>query len=127
MNSPNTLARAVVLLAHGSRDPLWRGPIEAVAHRMQTLRPQTPVACAYIEHTEPSLDQVAGLLVQQGVTELVVFPMFLGMGKHARADVPLLIASVQQAYPALKVSLLPSAGENPAVIDCLARAALAAD
>lgn len=126
MTPPNDHLHAIILLAHGSRDPLWRLPIEAVALRIAALSPETPVACAYIEHTEPSLEQAAAQLVDHGAGHITVFPLFLGMGKHARADVPELIASLQARYPELQVRLLPSAGEIPELIDSLARAALTA-
>jgi len=125
--SSTTLARAVILLAHGSRDPLWRQPIEAVASRMRALASDLPVACAYIELTEPTLEQAADQLVQQGARQLTVFPLFLGMGKHAREDVPLLVGAVRRKYPELDLRLLSSAGEDPAVIDILARTALELD
>ena len=124
MNTPPP-ARAVILLAHGSRDPLWRQPIEAVASRLRTLASELPVACAYIELTEPTLEQAADQLVQQGARQLTVFPLFLGMGKHAREDVPLLVETVRRKYPELDVRLLPSAGENADLIDTLAHIALA--
>ena len=35
--------RGIILLAHGSRDPLWKQPIEAVAaHIRSTTLPSTP-------------------------------------------------------------------------------------
>ena len=54
MTAPSTRP-AIVLFAHGSRDPLWRAPIEAVAERIRTLAPGAAVACAYLEYTEPTL------------------------------------------------------------------------
>jgi len=45
--------RGIILLAHGSRDPLWRAPIEAVAERIRTSAPGTPVLCAYLELCAP--------------------------------------------------------------------------
>ena len=36
--------RGIVLLAHGSRDPLWRQPIERVAAHMRERDPQVLVA-----------------------------------------------------------------------------------
>ena len=46
---------AIILFAHGSRDSLWRRPIEAVADQVKQLSPETEVACAYLELTEPDL------------------------------------------------------------------------
>ena len=45
----------IVLFAHGSRDPAWRAPIEAIAARMRAIEPAARVVCAYLELTEPSL------------------------------------------------------------------------
>lgn len=79
---------AVVLFSHGSRDPLWRAPIEAVAARIKADHPQRPVVCAYLELSEPPLAQAVAGLVAAGATHVTVVPMFLGTGKHAREDLP---------------------------------------
>jgi lipopolysaccharide export system permease protein len=42
-----TPPRGIILLAHGSRDPQWREPIEAVAAQIRAVAPGTPVRCAY--------------------------------------------------------------------------------
>ena len=55
--------RAIVLFAHGSRDPLWRAPIEAVATRIAQQAPDCPVRCAYLELTTPDLPQAVADLV----------------------------------------------------------------
>jgi len=114
----------VILFAHGSRDPLWRAPIEAVAEDVRRRQPDAAVRCAYLELCDPSLAQAAQALVAQGVTELRILPMFLGMGKHAREDLPLLAADLQQAYPGVRVRTLPAVGENPRLTALLADLAL---
>jgi sirohydrochlorin cobaltochelatase len=115
----------VIVFAHGSRDPLWRLPIEAVAERVRSQSPGTPVACAYLELTEPDLPSAAQTLMDAGVTHINVLPLFFGMGKHAREDLPVLLADLQRAHPQLVVRALPAAGEHPAVTALLAQLALA--
>jgi sirohydrochlorin cobaltochelatase len=61
---------AIILFAHGSRDPLWHKPIQAVAARISQRAPDTTVRCAYLELTEPSLADVATTLVADGATSL---------------------------------------------------------
>ena len=56
---------AIVLFAHGSRDPLWHKPIQAVAARINERSPSTVVRCAYLELTEPDLPHVAEALVAE--------------------------------------------------------------
>jgi len=116
--------RATILFAHGSRDPLWSRPIEAVAARMQQQEPGAAVCCAYLELTAPDLPSVVAQLVAGGASAIVVVPMFLGVGRHARHDLPALVAHLSGQYPALQIELRPAVGEDPRVIDLLARIAL---
>lgn len=125
MTLPTPSPRGIVLFAHGSRDPLWRAPIEAVAAHIRARQPDTPVHCAYLELCAPSLAEAAADLAAAGVRHLRVFPLFLGVGKHAREDLPQLIESLQAAHPGLEIELLPAAGENPQLIALMADIALA--
>lgn len=115
---------AVVLFAHGSRDARWREPVEAVARRMAELQPGVAVACAYLELVEPDLPTAARRLIADGAHSLRVVPLFLGMGKHVREDLPQLVDALRAAHPAVAFSLAPAVGETPEVIDLLAQVAL---
>lgn len=116
--------RAVVLFAHGSRDPLWRQPIEAVAARMADSAPQVPVRCAYLELCAPDLNTVVHELLALGVQSVTVVPMFLGVGKHAREDLPQLMQALQAQHPLIQLALRPAIGEDPAMIELMAKIAL---
>lgn len=110
----------VILFAHGSRDPLWRLPIDAVAQRMQALQPGLPVAVAFLELTEPDLPHTVESLMKQGVAHVRIVPMFLGVGRHAREDLPELVQGLTQAYPQMSFELLPAIGEHPAMTALMA-------
>ncbi len=114
----------MVLFAHGSRDPLWRTPIEAVAAEVRRICPHTPVACAYLELCEPSLPDAVHTLIGQGVTHIRLLPVFFGMGKHAREDLPELAQALRSQNPGLSLTVLPAAGEHPALTTLLAQLAL---
>ncbi len=116
--------RAVILFAHGSRDPLWRQPIEAVAARMADSAPQVPVRCAYLELCAPDLNTVVHELLALGVQSMTVVPMFLGVGKHAREDLPQLMQALQAQHPLIQLTLRPAIGEDPAMIELMAKIAL---
>jgi sirohydrochlorin cobaltochelatase len=115
---------AVILFAHGSRDARWREPVEAVARRMSTRQPDVPVACAYLELVEPDLPTAAKRLIADGARSLRVVPLFLGMGKHVREDLPQLVDALRAAHPDVVFSLAPAVGETTEVIDLLADIAL---
>ena len=114
----------VIVFAHGSRDPLWRKPIEAVASQVKTADQGALVSCAYLELCEPDLPSAAEQLVAQGATRLRILPLFFGMGKHAREDLPELLKSLSSAHPGVTVEALPTAGENPRLTALLAEMAL---
>ena len=122
MNS-NT-RRGTILFAHGSRDPLWRQPIEAVASHIQQLAPTVHVRCAYLELTLPDLPTSAAELASLGVMSITVVPMFLGVGRHARDDLPVLMAALQASHPQIAFELRPAIGEETQVIALMARIAL---
>jgi sirohydrochlorin cobaltochelatase len=116
--------QVTILFGHGSRDPAWRAAIDRVAERMRAIDPQCGVRCAFLELTEPDLHQAASELIAAGATRVIVLPMFLGVGRHAREDLPLLVRELQRKYPAIQFVLKPSVGEEPAVIELLANLAM---
>lgn len=116
--------RGTILFGHGSRDPLWRQPIEAVANHIQELAPAVHVRCAYLELTLPDLPSSAAELVSLGVTSITIVPMFLGVGRHARDDLPVLLAALQASHPQVAFELRPAIGEETQMIQLMARIAL---
>lgn len=120
----NTSPSAVVLFAHGSRDPLWRVPIDAVATAMRDQAPQVAVHCAFLELMTPDLPTVVNALVQDGHRAIRIVPMFLGVGRHGREDLPALVAQLRQDHPEVHLELTPAVGEMPELTRCLAGLAL---
>ena len=118
------LSAGIVLFAHGSRDPLWRQPVDAVAHRIGVLEPDVPVVCAFLELTKPDLATAVEELLIRGVRKITVVPMFLGVGRHARDDLPVLIADLRAKHPSVEYVLQPSIGEDERLTDLLAHIAL---
>jgi sirohydrochlorin cobaltochelatase len=118
-----TTTQGIVLLAHGSRDARWREPIEAVARHTATLAPQAAVVCAYMELATPDLATATADLVAGGVSAIRVVPLFLGMGKHAREDLPRQVEALRDKWPGVDFSLSPTVGEDPEAIQVLARIA----
>jgi len=118
------MSTALVLFAHGARDPRWSAPFEAVAAQLRAQRPDLPVRLAFLEFMSPTLPEAGAELAAQGCTQLQLLPMFLGAGGHVRKDLPLLIEALRAAQPGLQVKLLPAVGEIASVTQAMAAAAL---
>jgi len=110
----------IVLFAHGSRDARWREPIEAVARRVAERDACAVVSCAYLELMSPDLSSATNALLAQGATSIRVVPMFLGIGKHLREDLPKLLETLRHDHPKIMFTLDTAVGEQPAVIELLA-------
>jgi sirohydrochlorin cobaltochelatase len=116
--------RGLLLFAHGARDPRWAKPFEAVADRVRTASPSTPVELAFLELMKPTLDEGAERLIDEGCGSVHVVPLFLGAGGHVRKDLPKLMAKLELLHPEVQMRLHPAVGEAEGVIDAMARAAL---
>lgn len=116
----------IVLFAHGSRDPLWHQPMEAVASaiRAAAAAPATPVVCAYLELSTPDLPTAVAHLHSAGVRSVTIVPLFLGVGKHAREDLPALVAALRVQRPDMQFQLQNAVGQDPRLIALLADIAL---
>ena len=123
--SPSNQA-GMILLAHGSRDPLWRQPIEAVLLALQASQPDLPCTCAYLDACVPDLPTAANALIAQGANRLTVLPLFLGTGKHAREDLPLLMESLRGTHPGVQFQVQQAIGEDPRMTALMADIACAA-
>jgi sirohydrochlorin cobaltochelatase len=118
------MSHGIVLLGHGSRDPLWHRPMEGFATRIRELRPQGLVRCAYLELSQPDLATAAAELVAAGADTIRVLPLFLGVGKHAREDLPRLAGQLRLLFPVVLIELLPPLGEDPRLLELVAQIAI---
>jgi sirohydrochlorin cobaltochelatase len=117
---------AIVLFAHGARDPRWAEPFEAVAAQVRAARPDVPVALAFLELMAPTLAEAVDQLAAAGATAVAIVPLFLGTGGHVRQDLPALVDALRRAHPALSLRLHPAIGEHASVVAAMARAAVEA-
>jgi hypothetical protein len=83
---------ALVLVAHGSRDPRALNTVRALLDRVRELRPGLPVHLGHIELNEPRLPDT---LTQLGTAEAVLVPLLLARGYHVKQDIPEMAAAAQ--------------------------------
>jgi sirohydrochlorin cobaltochelatase len=110
----------IILFAHGSRDPAWFAPFEALATRVKARAPDAAVRLAYLEFASPNLVQAVADAANAGLTKVHVVPVFLAAGKHLREDLPQLIAQAQAAHPQLTITCASAIGEDARMLDAMA-------
>ena len=112
--------RALVLFAHGARDPRWAEPFQRLQEITQGQIPDVAVSLAFLELMSPRLPDHVAELVQKGFGEITVVPIFFGQGGHVLRDLPLMIAQLKTEYPQLKLNVVAAVGENSEVLNAIA-------
>ena len=112
---------ALILFAHGARDPRWAAPFERLQQVTQAQLPGVAVRLAFLELMTPRLPEVAVELVQAGCSKVTVVPVFLGQGGHVLRDLPLIVTQLKLDHPQLAVHVADAVGESAAVLDAMAQ------
>ncbi|HTR60015.1 MAG TPA: CbiX/SirB N-terminal domain-containing protein [Casimicrobiaceae bacterium] len=114
-------SKALILFAHGARDPGWAQPFERLAARVRVAAPGREVRLAFLELMSPDLAHAASDLVAGGAKSISVVPIFLGQGGHIRRDLPSLIEELRTRHPDVKIKCASPAGEEESVLEAMAR------
>ncbi|MEV4612968.1 CbiX/SirB N-terminal domain-containing protein [Kitasatospora sp. NPDC049258] len=104
---------ALLLIAHGSRDPRHAATVEALVDLVRSARPSLEVATAYLDHCAPRIPQVVGRLDGRAA---VAVPLLLGRAFHARSDIPAALRAAAADLPLADVL-----GPSPLLLDALDR------
>ncbi|MFG3287353.1 sirohydrochlorin chelatase [Streptomyces sp. NPDC048179] len=109
--SPRPGPPALVLVAHGSRDPRALATVRALMERVRELRPGLPVHLGHIELNEPLLPDTLAAL---GDARAVLVPLLLSRGYHVKQDIPEMAAA-----SAARTRVAEPLGPHPLLVDTL--------
>ena len=112
--------RGIVLFAHGSRDPEWARPFEAIRARIGASRPECPVELAYLDFMRPTLEEAIASLVEGGAPAITVFPLFMAQGGHLKQDLPRILDAIRASHPRVPIALETAIGEVPEILEAIA-------
>ncbi len=108
---------ALIILAHGSRDPRWRQPFEGLRESVGS-----GAYLAYLQLCEPDLATALRQARDDGATRAVVAPAFMSGGGHLLRDVPELVASAAAKVEGLEVTCTGALAEEPEVMKAMLEA-----
>jgi sirohydrochlorin cobaltochelatase len=112
--------RAILLFAHGSRNPAWAREFEILRDEVKKTAPQVLVELCYLELCAPDFAAGVDALTARGAMQIEVVPVFFAPGKHTVEDLPTLVAEAQISHPAVSFTMRETLLE-----DALMRAAIA--
>ena len=115
---------ALILFAHGARDPDWASPLHRVKEAINAQVPGMRVELAFLELMQPKLQECAASLSSDGFERIVILPMFIAQGGHIKKDTPLILDELRQTYPKVTFELAGPVGEAESIVQAIAAHAL---
>ncbi|MEU1510736.1 sirohydrochlorin chelatase [Streptomyces sp. NPDC005811] len=105
---------ALVVVAHGSRDPRALSTVRTLLDRVRDRRPGLPVHLGHIELNEPLLTDTLAALDARGTTDAVLVPLLLARGYHVKRDIPEMAATAR-----VRTRVAAPLGPHPLLVDTL--------
>lgn len=116
------LKTALILLAHGARDPEWARPLRRVQAALADVQPATRYELCFLEFMTPDLQQAAADCIAAGATRIVVVPLFIAQGGHLKRELPEMLAQLRSTWPQAEFALTGPVGEHELVVQAMAQA-----
>ncbi|MGX1269807.1 sirohydrochlorin chelatase [Streptomyces phaeoluteigriseus] len=105
---------ALVVVAHGSRDPRALSTVSTLLDRVRDLRPGLSVRLGHIELNEPLLPDTLAGLDAADTADAVLVPLLLSRGYHVRRDIPEMAAAVR-----VRTRVAAPLGPHPLLVETL--------
>jgi sirohydrochlorin cobaltochelatase len=110
---------ALILFAHGSRDPEWALPFHALREKVASKKAEFEVELAFLELMQPTLTATVDRLVSSGNQHITIAPLFMAQGAHVKRDLSLLITELRERHAGVGLKLLPAVGEAEIVMEAV--------
>ncbi|MDB1089182.1 sirohydrochlorin chelatase [Streptomyces sp. ACA25] len=113
--------QALLIIAHGSRDPRHAATVTALTERVRSLRPGLRVETAYLDFDLPTVPQLLHRWHREGVRRVIALPLLLSRAFHAKSDIPAVLDEESARWPALTVRQAGVLGPDPLLTEALTR------
>ncbi len=111
------MSTAIILFAHGARDPGWAAPVHELATRLRNAGVRAEPA--FLEHMQPGLEHAVDALASAGITDILIAPLLLAQGAHLKRDLPAQIEAMKLKHPGLSFRVAPALGEDELVLSAI--------
>ena len=111
---------AIILFAHGARDPEWAQPFRKIKRALEARRPGVTVELAFLEFMAPGLPDTVAKVTLAGHRSITIAPLFMAQGGHLKNDLPKILDALRVDHRAVNINLLPAIGDVDAILDAIA-------
>lgn len=106
----------LLVIGHGSRREQANATLRDVARQLAAEGTFTAVEAAFLDLSDPSIEQGYGRLVEAGCVRIVAHPFFLFPGLHTTADIPAQLDEAARRHPGATWTVTQPLGLHPGVL-----------
>lgn len=112
---------ALLVVAHGSRDPRHAATVAALARRVRRSRPGLTVEVGHLDFDAPDVPGALDRLAARGQRDVVALPLLLTRAFHAKTDIPGVLREYTARHPWMTVRRAGVLGPDPLLTAALER------
>lgn len=116
--------KGILLFGHGARNPEYIEPFRRIRALVEARQPGVAVEIGFLELTQPPLEASVECLVNRGIKQIRVVPIFFAPGRHVLKDLPQLLGNASDRFPDIEFEVAACVGEVDAVVEAMATHAL---
>jgi sirohydrochlorin ferrochelatase len=111
------MSDALLIAAHGSRDPAGVEEFWDLARAWSRIRPDRPQAAGFLEFERPTISEAIDELVARGSRRIVVVPAMLMAAGHVKNDVPSEIEEGRRRHSGVTFHMARALDLHPALLE----------
>ncbi|MGM0409332.1 MAG: sirohydrochlorin chelatase [Bacillota bacterium] len=101
--------KATIILSHGSKNEKSNKQFKNLVKNIE-LKKYDLKKGAFLEFAQPDFEKAVKDILNQGIVNITIFPLFLFAGYHVREDIPEKIIGLKNEYPELVFTLMEPIG-----------------
>ncbi len=114
---------ALLLIAHGSREPAANADLHRLADELRATGRYAAVVASFLELAEPDVDAGGAACVARGAGRVVLVPYFLSAGVHVRRDLTAARDRLAERFPHVEFRLAEPLGPHPLLTEIVVQRA----
>lgn len=111
---------ALVLFAHGARDPAWTVPLDRLAALLAQQLPDTQIVKAFLELQSPTLDVAVDSIIANGPATITVLPVFWARAGHVAHELDPAVEQLRARHAGCSFEVMPVLSELPGLLETIA-------
>lgn len=120
------MKKGVILLGHGSRREEANDEIRQIGRMIQDGDKDGCYEVAFLSFASPGLTDAAEGLIEKGIDNIIVMPIFLVTGNHIKRDIPSKLLLLKTSYPEVKFIMAKHFGAHPEIVKIVQERIMAA-